>query len=114
MAADQEVFPRPESVRRMLPPGREAYRTVRRALEGNHPNITPAAAIWDVADAISVNNLQPPLPDDLKEAVIAASHFIVADRHSSPKDEDLLPGYNHRSARLIVEAVFEYGYRSDG
>lgn len=110
LGADSEFtrFPSREEARGLVPDGRLPYVNTRMALQKNglDQNRMVTYSIRTLARAHREGTLEPPLSTELAEAVGAADSFI--NEHGTPTHD-----FNHKTAKWILEAVFEHGYRSD-
>lgn len=99
----------------LMPEGREAYARVRRSLildaEMQHDlskyedrHSTLRNALGTVASAHLADRMIPPLPEELGDAVLSLDEQNTTG--GTRADVDIM--------HLVLEAVYEHGYRSDG
>jgi hypothetical protein len=104
---DFRGFPTEAEAMDLIDPGRRPYTLVRElfAEEGTQQNRLTTLSIRALHNAQTAGTLDPPLTDELADAVDRVNSFI--DEHGDP-----FQTFKYPVARVVLSAVFEHGYRA--
>lgn len=106
--SEGQRFPTQAEAMDLIEPGRRPYTMVREtlALDGREQNRLVPLSIRALHKAQTDGTLDPPLNEQLAEAIERADSFI--NEHGTPEQ---MRGFDYSVGVIILSAVFEHGYQ---